>query len=245
MRQCCLSPAADPWGLRASISPLSVTVPRKEQDRTGLCSQPETGSSSFLRHGGVALGAVGPRSAGEVPLLWVAAAKDPLRHIIWQLHRDAAAQGHGCSHCPELLGMRQAQQDQDCHCVPGYSTMRGSAWVRTVSREQLSLLSPPQPARRTALGCSEAFGDSGENLQPPSHCPGGGEAEPQAARHRPSSSPVSGLPGGEQLANTPTNEATRVPPGQAAPAGRMATGKPPWRRVLGWAEEPEGSGSPA
>ena len=52
--QCCLCPAVDTRRLRDCLSPLSVRVPRKEQDRTGLCSQPGTGSgclSKPSRHG--------------------------------------------------------------------------------------------------------------------------------------------------------------------------------------------------
>lgn len=51
-----------------------------------------------------------------------AAARDTLGRQ--QLHGDVAAQGQGCSHCQELLGTRQAQQDQDS---PGHSPVAGWA----------------------------------------------------------------------------------------------------------------------
>lgn len=51
-----------------------------------------------------------------------AAARDILGRQ--QLHGDAAAQGQGCSHCQELLGTTQVQQDQDS---PGHSPVAGWA----------------------------------------------------------------------------------------------------------------------
>lgn len=69
-------------------------------------------------------------------------------------------------------------------------------WLLLAENNSPSCKRPSQPGEQLWAVFSNLQGQrsllAGENLQPPLHCPGAARPEPGAARHQPSSSPVSG-----------------------------------------------------